>query len=319
MNIEDAASVARATTDGVAVDAAAGGAPLRYLVDDVPVQSNLRLTLMTFVDNRMALAGLVIVALLALFCFVGPLVYHTDQVHTNLSTVKLHPGTRGHPLGTDEVGYDQLGRLMAGGRTSLEVGVAAGILATIIGSLWGAVSGYFGGAVDSVLMRIVDALLSIPALFLLLVVAAIWTPSVPSLVVLIGLIAWLVPARLVRGEALTLRVREYVQAVRLMGGGHGRAVVRHVLPNTLGTVLVNASFQVADAILYLAYLSFLGLGLPPPATDWGGMLTNGIQYTYAGYWWLIYPPGVAIVLIVIAFNFIGDGLRDSFDSRLRRR
>jgi peptide/nickel transport system permease protein len=302
--------------DGV-VGVPAGAAPARQ-VDEVPTQGNLRLTLITFADNRMALLGVLIVVLLALFCFVGPFFYHTDQVHTDLASVHLPPGA-GHPLGTDEVGYDQLGRLMAGGRTSLEVGVAAGLLATLVGSLWGAVSGYFGGAIDSVMMRVVDALLSIPALFLLLVIAAIWTPSVGSLVVLIGLIAWLVPARLVRGEALTLRMREYVQAVRLMGGGHGRAVVRHVLPNTLGTVLVNASFQVADAILYLAYMSFLGLGLPPPATDWGGMLTNGIQYTYTGYWWLIYPPGVAIVLIVIAFNFIGDGLRDSFDSRLRRR
>jgi peptide/nickel transport system permease protein len=281
--------------------------------------SNFRLAVATFTDNRTALVGLLIVIALAVFCFVGPLFYHTDQVHTNLFAVHEPPGTPGHPLGTDELGYDELGRLMAGGRTSMEVGVAAGLMATVVGSLWGAVSGYFGGVVDAVMMRVVDALLSIPALFLLLVVAAIWTPSVPSLVVLIGFIAWLVPARLVRGEALSLRVREYVQAVRMMGGGHGWAVVRHVLPNTLGTVLVNASFQVADAIIYLAYLSFLGLGLPPPATDWGGMLTNGIQYTFDGYWWLIYPPGVAIVLIVMAFNFIGDGLRDAFDARLRRR
>lgn len=296
------------------------GAALPGTVDDgPPAASNARLALTTFTDNRMALAGLLIAVLLAAFCFAGPLLYHTDQVHTNLFAVHEPPGTAGHPLGTDEVGYDELGRLMAGGRTSLEVGIAAGLMATVVGSLWGAVAGYFGGVADSVMMRVVDALLSIPALFLLLVVAAIWTPTVPSLVVLIGLIAWLVPARLVRGEALTLRVREYVQAVRLMGGGHARAVLRHVLPNTIGTVLVNASFQVADAILYLAYLSFLGLGLPPPATDWGGMLTSGIQYTFDGYWWLIYPPGVAIVLIIMAFNFIGDGLRDSFDTRLRRR
>jgi peptide/nickel transport system permease protein len=280
--------------------------------------SNFRLTVTTFFESRTALVGLIIVVVLVVFCFIGPLFYHTNQVYTNLFAVNEPPG-HGHPLGTDEVGYDQLGRLMVGGRTSIEVGVSAGLMATIVGTLWGAISGYFGGAVDSVMMRIVDALLSIPALFLLLVVAAIWTPSVPSLVVLIGLIAWLMPARLVRGEALTLRTREYVQAVRLMGGGHRSAVLRHVLPNTIGTVLVNASFQVADAILYLAYMSFLGLGLPPPATDWGGMLTDGIQYTFDGYWWLIYPPGIAIVLIVMAFNFIGDGLRDAFDARLRRR
>jgi peptide/nickel transport system permease protein len=286
--------------------------------DEAP-PSNFRLAVATFTDNRTALIGVALVVALAVFCFIGPLFYHTDQVNTNLFAVHEVPGTPGHPLGTDELGYDELGRLMAGGRTSMEVGIAAGLMATVVGSLWGAISGYFGGAVDAVMMRVVDAVLSIPALFLLLVVAAIWTPSVPSLVVLIGLIAWLVPARLVRGEALTLRVREYVQAVRMMGGGHRTAILRHVLPNTLGTVLVNASFQVADAILYLAYLSFLGLGLPPPATDWGGMLTNGIQYTFDGYWWLIYPPGVAIILVVMAFNFIGDGLRDAFDARLRQR
>ncbi|HEY1701592.1 MAG TPA: ABC transporter permease [Trebonia sp.] len=301
-------------------DAAADTGPDGTAVLAVPEPAgNFRLALATFTDSKSAIAGLVIVIALLLFCFVGPLFYHTDQIHTNLFAVHEAPGTPGHPLGTDEIGYDELGRLMAGGQTSLEVGIAAGLMATVIGTLWGAVSGYIDGVVDTVMMRIVDALLSIPALFLLLVVAAIWTPSVPSLVVLIGLIAWLVPARLVRGEALTLRVREYVQSVRMMGGGHSWAVLRHVLPNTVGTVVVNASFQVADAIIYLAYLSFLGLGLPPPATDWGGMLTNGIQYTFDGYWWLIYPPGVAIVLIVMAFNFIGDGLRDAFDARLRRR
>jgi peptide/nickel transport system permease protein len=310
MSAEEANITAETGPPDTALPATAGGrAPA----------SNLRLAIATFTDNKTALAGLLIVIALAVFCFIGPLFYHTDQIHTNLFAVHETPGTAGHPLGTDEIGYDELGRLMAGGQTSLEVGVAAGLMATVLGTLWGAVSGYFGGVVDTIMMRVVDALLSIPALFLLLVVAAIWTPSVPSLVVLIGFIAWLVPARLVRGEALTLRVREYVQAVRMMGGGHGWAVLRHVLPNTVGTVVVNASFQVADAIIYLAYLSFLGLGLPPPATDWGGMLTNGIQYTFDGYWWLIYPPGVAIVLIVMAFNFIGDGLRDAFDARLRRR
>jgi peptide/nickel transport system permease protein len=312
-------SAEETATNDITAGTGPGGAVLLTAPDGPEPASNFRLAVATFTDNKSALAGLAIVIALVLFCFVGPLFYHTDQIHTNLFAVHESPGTPGHPLGTDEIGYDELGRLMAGGQTSIEVGVAAGLMATVIGTLWGAVSGYFGGAADAVMMRIVDAALSIPALFLLLVVAAIWTPSVPSLVVLIGLIAWLVPARLVRGEALTLRVREYVQAVRMMGGGHSWAVLRHVLPNTVGTVVVNASFQVADAIIYLAYLSFLGLGLPSPATDWGGMLTNGIQYTFDGYWWLIYPPGVAIVLIVMAFNFIGDGLRDAFDPRLRRR
>jgi peptide/nickel transport system permease protein len=254
----------------------------------------------------------------ALFCFVGPLFYHTDQVHVNLALKDLKPGGA-HPLGTDDVGHDVLGRLMYGGQTSLEIGVAAGIIATVIGMLWGAVSGFAGGWLDTVMMRVVDIGIAIPALFLLIVAATIVTPSVPVLVVIIGVVSWLVPARLVRAEALSLRSREYVQAMIAMGGGSRRAVVRHIIPNVIGTVVVNATFQVADAIMLVAYLSFLGLGVPLPGTDWGGMLAGGLNYAFDGYWWMIIPPGVAIVLVVCAFNFIGDGLRDAFETRLRDR
>ena len=155
--------------------------------------------------------------------------------------------------------------------------------------------------------------------FLLLFLAAVTTPSVGTLIGVVGLIAWLVPARLVRGETLSLRTREYVQAVKVMGGSSPRIILRHIVPNTVGTVIVNATFQVADAILVVAALSFLGLGIPPPAANWGGMLSNGLNYSYAGYWWLVYPPGIAIVITVVCFNFIGDALRDAFEVRLRRR
>jgi peptide/nickel transport system permease protein len=169
------------------------------------------------------------------------------------------------------------------------------------------------------MMRVVDALLSIPAIFLLLFLAAIATPNVGILILVVGGIAWLAPARLVRGETLTLRTREYVAAVHVMGGGVWRTIWRHIVPNTIGTVVVNATFQVADAILVVAALSFLGLGIPPPAANWGGMLSDGLNFVYSGYWWLIYPPGIAIVLTVVAFNFIGDALRDAFEVRLRQR
>ena len=168
------------------------------------------------------------------------------------------------------------------------------------------------------MMRVTDAALAIPALFLLVVVAAIVTPSKPVLILIIASVAWLSPARLIRGEALALRSRDYLHAMRLMGGGGGRAVFRHILPNAIGTVIVNATFQIADAILYVAYLSFLGLSIPPPAADWGSMLSSGITYTQVGYWWLIFPPGIAIVLVVAAFHCIGDGLRDAFDVRLQK-
>jgi peptide/nickel transport system permease protein len=285
---------------------------------DEPVRSLWRQGLGVFAENRLALVGLAMFLLLAGLSFLGPLFYHTDQVHTDLTQVYLAPG-QGHPLGTDGVGYDQLGRLMLGGRTSVIVGLAAGILATAVGTIWGAIAGFAGGWVDSAMMRVVDAMMSIPSLFLFMLLAAIVTPSVTMLIVIIGAFAWLGPARLVRGEALTLRSREYVQAMRAMGGTGGRAVRKHIVPNAIGTVIVNATFQVADAILYVAYLSFLGLGVPPPATNWGGMLSDGLENTYSGHWWLLYPPGIAIILIVLAFNFIGDGLRDAFEVRLRRR
>jgi peptide/nickel transport system permease protein len=139
------------------------------------------------------------------------------------------------------------------------------------------------------------------------------------MILVIGLVAWLVPARLVRAETLSLRTREFVQAVRSMGGTRRRMIFRHIIPNTIGTIMVNATFQVADAILALASLSFLGLGIAPPAANWGGMLSTGVTYTYAGDWWLIYPPGLCILLTVMAFNAVGDGLRDAFEVRLQRR
>lgn len=278
-----------------------------------------RRTVQVFTRNKLALAGVVVLVLLLLFCYVGPLVHHTDQVHTDLSQASLAPGAPGHLLGTTDLGYDLMGRLMVAGQSSLEVGLAAGVLATLFGTVWGAVSGYFGGWVDAVMMRVTDAALAIPAMFLLVVVSAIITPSKSILILIIAAVAWLSPARLVRGEALSLRDREYVQAMRMMGGGGARAVFRHIVPNAIGTVIVNATFQVADAILYVSYLAFLGLSIPPPATDWGSMLSSGITYTQNGYWWMIFPAGIAIVLVVGAFNFIGDGLRDAFEVRLQKK
>ncbi len=270
-----------------------------------------------FLRNRLAMTGLAMLVLLIGFCFLGPVLYPTDQEHTALGEAHLPPGAGGHPLGTDDVGFDLLGRLMAGGQTSLEIGIAAGLLATIIGTVWGAIAGYAGGWLDAIMMRVVDAGIAIPALFLLLVAGVMVTPSVPVLIVVIGLVSWLVPARLMRAESLALRSRSYVEAMRLAGGGGLRAITRHIVPNAIGTVIVNATFQVADAVLLVAYVSFLGLGVPPPAANWGGMLSQGLAYTYDGYWWLVFPPGLLIVLTVCALNFVGDGLRDAFDVRLK--
>jgi peptide/nickel transport system permease protein len=277
-----------------------------------------RMILRAFTGNKLGLTGLIMVTAVALFCFAGPLLWHTNQVTTNLMGVNKPP-SGSHPLGTDDLGYDVLGRLMAGGQSSLEVGVAVALAATAIGVLYGVISGFFGGLADAVLMRIVDIILAIPVVYLFIDLASEFRPTLPLLIAVLSLLSWLGPARLVRGETLSLRVREYVEAVRTMGGRSGRIIIRHLVPNTMGTIVVNATFQVADAILTLAVLSYFGFSLPPPTATWGGMLENGVNFLYDGYWWEIYPAGLMIVLTVVAFNFIGDGLRDSLDVRLRQR
>jgi peptide/nickel transport system permease protein len=274
-----------------------------------------------FIQNRLAVVGLGVIVFAVLFCWIGPLIYHTNQTdaHKALAGSLNAPPSGAHLLGTDDSGFDVLGRIMYGGQISLEVGLAAAGIATVVGVLVGAIAGFFGGIVDTLLMRFVDVLLSVPILYLLIVLARIFNPSVEVLILVVGFTAWLVPARLVRGETLSLRVRDYVQAVRVMGGGNTRIVLRHIIPNTIGTIIVNATFQVADAILLLASLGFIKLGVQAPQTDWGTMLSNGVSYVFSGYWWEIYPTGIAIVLVVVAFNFVGDALRDAFEVRLERR
>ena len=262
-----------------------------------------------FARHRLGVIGFAAIVLLVLFCFLGPIVHPTDQIHANIAITNVGPSSA-HPLGTDANGYDVLGRLMVGGRVSLEIGVAVALLATLLGGLWGAIAGLTGGALDALMMRVVDALMALPAIFILIYLATIVQPTVPLLIVVISLLSWLGPARLIRGETLTLRTREFVLAARSMGAGSSHTVVRHLLPNTLGTLVVNATFQVADAIIVLATLSFLGFGLPAPSATWGGMLSQGTTYLLDGYWWEVYPAGVMIMVTVIAFNLVGEALTD---------
>ena len=283
-----------------------------------PVQSGFKLAMREFAQNRLAVIGLGILAFFVLFCFVGPLIYHGDTINTSLENTLLPPGP-GHPLGTDNVGLDVLGELMKGGQASIEVGFFAAFIGIFIGTIFGAVSGLIGGLVDSGMMRVVDVFLSVPFLFVVLIVAVRYGASVLSLSLIIGGYTWLVPARLVRGEVLTLRTRDFVAAARAAGSGRGRLISRHLIPNAMSVIIVNVTFNVADAILAVATLGFLGFGLHYPNVDWGDMLSNGIQYLQAGNWWLIYPVGACIVLLVMACNLIGDALRDSLDVRLRRR
>ena len=283
-------------------------------------RSMLRRGWEVFAENKLALASVVVLILIFAFCYIGPLIYHTNQVNTNLAEYLCKPGAA-HPLGCDDVGYDQLGRLMVAGQTSLEVGLAAAFVAVLIGTLYGALSGFVGGSVDSFMMRIVDAGLSLPYIMVIIILSVIFQPDTATMIFIIAVFYWLGVARLVRGETLSLRTREYVQAVKVLGGTGNRAITRHIVPNAIGTIIVQATFAVADSILILAGLGFLGFGIQPPAADWGSMLSNGLTYIQSGtdYWWLIYPPGIMIIVTCICFNFIGDALRDSFETRLQRR
>jgi peptide/nickel transport system permease protein len=283
-----------------------------------PIQTGWRLALREFSRNRLAVIGLGALAFFVLFCFVGPLVYHANLLTVNLNAANSPPGA-GHPLGTDNEGIDVLGELMRGGQASLEIGFLAAIFATIGGALWGAISGLVGGILDSAMMRVVDVLLSIPFLFIVLIVAVRFGATVLSLSVILGAFTWLVPARLVRGEVLTLKVRDFVSAARIAGSGQWRLINRHLLPNALSVIIVNVTFNVADSILAVSYLGFLGFGLHYPSYDWGDMVSNGTSFMLDGYWWLIYPVGFCIVATVMACNLIGDALRDALDVRLRSR
>ncbi|MHB1538120.1 MAG: ABC transporter permease [Solirubrobacteraceae bacterium] len=282
------------------------------------IASGWRVASREFARNRLALVGLFILLFFVLFCFVGPLFYHTNQTVTNPLGTDLAP-SGGHILGTDESGFDELGRIMAGGQTALEIGFLASLIATVIGTTYGAVAGLAGGVLDGVLMRFVDVLLSIPFLIVVLVLATKYSATVLDESLIIGVFSWLIPARLVRGEVLTLRVRDFVSAARVMGGTRRRLIFAHLIPNALSVVIVNVTFQVADAILALAYLGFLGFGLQYPAASWGDMLGSAQTNVSSGYWWLVYPVGACLVLVVMASNLIGDALRDAFDVRLRRR
>jgi ABC-type dipeptide/oligopeptide/nickel transport system permease subunit len=282
-----------------------------------PLQSGWRLAVREFASNRLALAGLGVLVAFVLFCFIGPVFYHGNILNTTY--IGAVPPGPGHPLGTNQQGFDELGLLMNGGQASLEVGFLAAAFAIVIGALWGAIAGLAGGVLDSVMMRVVDVFLCIPILFVVLIIAVRYGSTVLSLALLIGAFSWLVPARLVRGEVLTLRVRDFVAAARAAGSTRWRLISRHLIPNAFGVIIVNVTFQVADAILLVAALGFLGFGLHYPTQDWGDMLSTGVSYMQAGYWWLIYPVGGCIVLVVMAANLLGDGLRDSLDVRLRRR
>lgn len=293
--------------------------PAEPLLPTSPERTSLwRENLRIFVANRFALAGAVFLVLMVLFCFVGPMIYKTNQSATTLLNANLAPSAQ-YPLGTDPEGLDILGRLMLGGQSTIELGLAVAVLSTGFGALWGALAGYVGGVVDSFLMRIVDMMLSIPFLFFVVLLATLLTPTLPLIIASIAIVSWPSTARIVRGDTLSLRTRDYVTAARGVGSRHFPLIRRHIVPNAFGSIIVIGTLTVATSILLFASLSFLGLSVPPPATNWGLVLTQGIHNLYNGYWWELWPAAAAIVLTVIAINALGDGLYDVVDQRHKRK
>ena len=269
-----------------------------------------------FRQNRMAVAGLVTLTLIAIATIVGPEISPYDPVAQSISQ-RLRPPTLAHPMGTDELGRDLLTRILAGGRLSLLVGVAATVVALAIGLTVGTLAGYLGGWVDNVLMRLVDLALSLPDLFLLILAGAILGPSVTTMILIVGLVRWMNVARLTRASILSLREREFIEAARAIGAPGRRIVLRHLLPNALSPVIVATTLGVASAIIAESTLSFLGLGIQPPAASWGSLLRNAQAGIFTAPWMALFP-GLLIFLTVISINFIGDGLRDAYDPRTVR-
>ncbi len=269
-----------------------------------------RRTLRRFARTPLAIASAGWIALIALACVAVPWITQQNGLVTDVAHSYAAP-TAAHVLGTDALGRDELIRLLIGGRISLLVGFVAALVGMFIGTVYGAISGYYGGVLDAALMRVVDVLLAVPTLFLLLFLAAMFHGSVLTLIIVIGITSWLGPARLVRGEVLTLRTRLFVEAARSLGASDLRILFRHIVPNAAGTIITTTTFMVAGAMLAESALSYLTIGVRPPTPSWGNMLTAAQSDLFAGAYWLILPPGLAILITVTAFNFIGDWLREN--------
>jgi peptide/nickel transport system permease protein len=268
-----------------------------------------------FGRERPAVGGAIVLAIIIGAAIVGPLLWRVSPI-TVQHAVMGHPlpPSLVHPLGTDVLGRDQLARALQGARVSLTVGVTAMLVAISLGSLYGAIAGLAGGKVDAVMMRFVDAMLSFPTFFLIITVEALTNQfSLVVIVLVIGLLSWMVVARLVRGEVLTLRERDFVEAARALGAGPVRLITRHLLPNSLAPIVVAATLAIGDNILIEAGLSYLGLGVQVPTASWGNMLQDALGTTALVAPWMVIVPGTLIVVTLLAFNLVGEGLRVAFD------
>ena len=268
-----------------------------------------------FKRHRLAMFGVAAILVLVLAVIIGPTVIPFDQLHIDIRNRFAPPPANGHLFGTDQLGRDLLVRLLMAGRISLTIGFLAMLVSTLIGTAVGVTAGYYGGVVGMVLMRIVDAVLCFPSVFLLLVLAAFIKPNILTITLIIAATSWMEVARVVQAQIKALRHRDFILAAEMLGAPGRYVMVRELLPNAAGPIIVAATLTVARAILAEAYVSFLGYGIQAPTASWGNMLNNAQQYLSSAPWLAIFP-GVMITLAVTSFNFVGDGLRDAIDARM---
>ena len=270
-----------------------------------------------FRRSKVAMFGLVILVLMYLVALIAPWIAPYDPIAQKniVATSFLAPNAQ-HWLGTDRFGRDILSRIIYGARISLSIGLVATLISVTLGTVLGAVAGYFGGKIDAIIMRFTDMVLAFPRLVLLIMIVALFSPSFVVIVTVLGLTQWPNTARIVRGDVLSLREREYIQAAHALGFSRSRIIFRHLIPNVLAPVIVTATLGIGNTIVLEAGLSFLGLGVQPPTPSWGNMVADG-RDSLLGAWWVATFPGLVIVVAVLAFNLVGDGLRDALDPRLR--
>ncbi len=283
----------------------------------VAARSQTRLIVRRFLQHRLAVVSLFVLAAVILLAYVGGALWKYG--YSDITPDNSAPPSAEHPFGTDNLGYDEFARVLRGTQLSLQIALSIAVTATVVGTVWGAVAGYYRGFADSLMMRVVDLILTIP----ILAAGALLTKKVQSigwwaLALVVAALAWPAVSRIVRGQALSLREKEYVEAARALGASDGRIILRHLLPNIAGQIIVVVTVLVATAILLESSLSYLGFGVQSPDVSLGSLISGSDTALQGGRWWLFYLPGLFIVLICLSVNFIGDGLRDAFDPTQQR-
>jgi len=287
-------------------------------IESLPVTSYWNDIVRAFTKNRIAVIGLAVLIVIAFLCVAAPLFTPYDPImDMDLTKTLQRPGAEGHPLGTDHLGRDIWCRLLYGGRTSVLTGISVALLSGFLGVTIGLISGYFGGTLDSLLMRFTDIMLSFPFMVLAIAIMAVLGSKQQNIILALAIVGWPGFARMTRGQVLSIKNTEYVEAAKVAGFSHSRIIFGHILPNCMGIIIIQATLAVGGAILSAAGLAYLGLGVDAAAPEWGMMLSQGKNYLRNAPY-LTTIPGIAISLTVLAMNWIGDGLRDAFDPKMRK-